>query len=1003
VTATPYGRAAADLLAAQVGAAKAGDPLAPVTVIVPATYAGISARRHLAVAGVAGVTFLTLARLAERLGGPVLAGSGRRPVSPALVTAAVRRVLAERPGVFAPVAGHPATEEALAAAHAELRGVSGPALDRLARSGRRASDVVTIHRAVERLLAPAWHDEHDLIAAAADRAGAPGVLAELGALIVHLPQRVAPATATLLATVADHTTVVVNVGLTGDPDGDSPVIAGLARAGIAVPPPAWRPARPGAVISASDPDDEVRAAVRAVVDAARSGVPWGRMAVVWGAAEPYARIVDAQLAAADIPSNGTPVRTVADSVAGRALLAVLGLGDRRFRRPDVMAVIADAGVVDGRGHPVPGRAWERISREAGVVEGDDWARRLGAHAARLSARADEDDAEDRAASAGQRRRDAASAAGLAAFVGELRSDLERVAATGTWRGMATATAALLDRLLGGAPARIMWPDEEQRAADRVDAALAGLGGLDTIGGPPPTLDVFRRSLAASLSAALRRSGRFGEGVLVGPLSVVTGLDLDVVIVLGLAEGTLPAAHLEDSLLPDRERAATGGELGLRADAQHEERHRYLAALAAADRSTVCFPRGDLRRRGDRVASRWLLDALAEAVGRPAVTTSELATLGGVAHVPSFLGGIRRAGFAATGQEHSLQRLLAGDAAALADDAVVVAGAALVRARAAGGFTRYDGNLAGAGVPRPSDVDATSATRLETWAACPFRYFAEAVLGVILADEPERIIQMTPLDRGSMIHEILDRFVRGAIAGEDHDRTRMERVAEQVFADYDGRGVTGRPLFWRRDRAAILRDLSRFLDEDAGLGTTPLRTELRFGPPDPVVIDLPGGRALRFRGAADRIDARADGSLLVIDYKTGSPRHYAALTVATPTAGATRFQLPVYALAARAAVGRPDAEVEASYWFLPRDGRSTWIGFTVDEHVLEEVSTTLGEVDALIGEGVFPAIPTKESFVSFVECRFCDPDELGTGPRRRRWEAKRDAPELAQLTELLGDR
>ena len=351
--------------------------------------------------------------------------------------------------------------------------------------------------------------------------------------------------------------MVVNVGLTGDPDGDSPVIAGLARAGIAVPPRVAAGAAGSGHRARATPMTRCGPRSRAVVDAARSGVPWGRMAVVWGAAEPYARIVDAQLAAADIPSNGTPVRTVADSVAGRALLAVLGLGDRRFRRPDVMAVIADAGVVDGRGHPVPGRAWERISREAGVVEGDDWARRLGAHAARLSARADEDDAEDRAASAGQRRRDAASAAGLAAFVGELRADLERVAATGTWRGMATATAALLDRLLGGAPARTVWPDEEQRAADRVDAALAGLGGLDTIGGPPPTLDVFRRSLAASLSAALRRSGRFGEGVLVGPLSVVTGLDLDVVIVLGLAEGTLPAAHLEDSLLPDRDARRDG--------------------------------------------------------------------------------------------------------------------------------------------------------------------------------------------------------------------------------------------------------------------------------------------------------------------------------------------------------------------------------------------------------------------------------------------------------------
>jgi len=42
VTATPYGRPAGDLLAAQVRARKGGDPLAPVTVIVPATYAGIA-------------------------------------------------------------------------------------------------------------------------------------------------------------------------------------------------------------------------------------------------------------------------------------------------------------------------------------------------------------------------------------------------------------------------------------------------------------------------------------------------------------------------------------------------------------------------------------------------------------------------------------------------------------------------------------------------------------------------------------------------------------------------------------------------------------------------------------------------------------------------------------------------------------------------------------------------------------------------------------------------
>ena len=67
VTATPYGRPAAQLLADQVRACKRGDPFAPVTVVVPATYAGIAARRRLARDGVVAVTFVTGANGSPRL------------------------------------------------------------------------------------------------------------------------------------------------------------------------------------------------------------------------------------------------------------------------------------------------------------------------------------------------------------------------------------------------------------------------------------------------------------------------------------------------------------------------------------------------------------------------------------------------------------------------------------------------------------------------------------------------------------------------------------------------------------------------------------------------------------------------------------------------------------------------------------------------------------------------------------------------------------------------
>ena len=45
------------------------------------------------------------------------------------------------------------------------------------------------------------------------------------------------------------------------------------------------------VISVSDADDEVRHALRLVVDAARRGVPLGRIAVLYGNRDPYARLI----------------------------------------------------------------------------------------------------------------------------------------------------------------------------------------------------------------------------------------------------------------------------------------------------------------------------------------------------------------------------------------------------------------------------------------------------------------------------------------------------------------------------------------------------------------------------------------------------------------------------------------------------------------------------------------------------------------------------------------
>ena len=75
--------------------------------------------------------------------------------------------------------------------------------------------------------------------------------------------------------------------------------------------------------------------------------------------------------------NGAAVMPLTARVAGRTLLGLLALPGGGFRREDVFAWLAGARLRhDGR--PISVTAWERLSRDAGVVAGrTDWDRAVG--------------------------------------------------------------------------------------------------------------------------------------------------------------------------------------------------------------------------------------------------------------------------------------------------------------------------------------------------------------------------------------------------------------------------------------------------------------------------------------------------------------------------------------------------------------------------------------------------------------------------------------------------
>ncbi|HZI44238.1 MAG TPA: hypothetical protein VFD53_03395, partial [Ilumatobacter sp.] len=180
-------------LAEAVAAAKGGEVLRPVTVLVPTNAAGVIARRTLGrLGGVAAVDFLTLSRLAERLAGPALRAERRLPVSTAVVDLAVRWVLDNTTTAFDAVAEHPSTVVALRDLYRELRFAGDPAVDRLAQASRRGRDVAGICRLVAERLAPTWYDEGDLLSHAIGTARAGQLDPALTRVVLFLPQSLGP-------------------------------------------------------------------------------------------------------------------------------------------------------------------------------------------------------------------------------------------------------------------------------------------------------------------------------------------------------------------------------------------------------------------------------------------------------------------------------------------------------------------------------------------------------------------------------------------------------------------------------------------------------------------------------------------------------------------------------------------------------------------------------------------------------------------------------------------
>ena len=157
--------------------------------------------------------------------------------------------------------------------------------------------------------------------------------------------------------------------------------------------------------------------------------------------------------------------------------------------------------------------------------------------------------------------------------------------------------------------------------------------------------------------------------------------------------------------------------------------------------------------------------------------------------------------------------------------------------------------------------------------------------------------------------------------------------------------------------ADMRAFTAMLREDGGRW---IATELEFGRGgrNPVAVMLDSGEIL-LRGAIDRIDRNDDGTLAVIDYKTGRAFRYSAAY--RDFDGGRRLQHVLYAAAAEALYG---SEVSSAQYQFP-SRRSENHRLTANRPVLRSGLQVIDSLLGLAAAGTFHATNDRE------DCRFCD--------------------------------
>ena len=410
--------------------------------------------------------------------------------------------------------------------------------------------------------------------------------------------------------------------------------------------------------------------------------------------------------------------------------------------------------------------------------------------------------------------------------------------------------ALLERVEREAELLFAAPRRREAALlDRWDAAVLAtcrrtLRDLRELARADSSLDAGAAAIAAALEGALVElpASTEADAVLICDALALRARRVRALFLAGLQEGEFPQAPREEAFLSAAERTELAQASGLLlATPPSAERYLFYALCSRATR-WLRLSWHDATDDGESAVRSLFIDDLTDCFSADLFERRTVRGAGALGWGP---------GAAAAPTLARLEQALAAPRRR---------GAVIGPLREPERLRRLRGR------------DSPSPSALETWCACPVKWFVQRALG---ADELEP--DPLPLARGSAAHAVLSALYKVLIersgSARIDERTlpaALELLDAAIEAGYGPLSPSSAvdSSEWRRLRS----DLRRYLRFAAASESThePLELELGFGLEEDGLpaVTLAGG-ALKLSGRIDRVDVdSAARTALVYDYKTG---------------------------------------------------------------------------------------------------------------------------------------